>query len=91
MKMILFILIFATCCNEQTQTSYNLSVGATYKICGPHEKNPFEKQGKATVIITDKKAGYVQYCWDYEVNDPDRTLFSRSEKEFIEQINLCNK
>lgn len=89
MKNILFCLLLFSCTNEREPVKCRLTVGATYKICGPHEKNPFEKQGKATVIITDMKNGYVQYCWNYEVNDAERTLFSRSEKEFIEQINLC--
>lgn len=90
MRNILFYLLLFSCNNEKGPVRCRLTVGATYKICGPHEKNPFEKQGRATVIITDTKKGYVQYCHDYEYNDPERTLFSRSEKEFIDQINLCN-
>ena len=75
---------------EDITSAYKLTVGDTYKICGPNDNNPFEKQAKATVIITDIKKGYVQYCWDYEYSSPDRTLFNRREKEFIEQINNCN-
>lgn len=90
MKNILLCLLLVSCNNEKEPVKCRLSIGATYKICGPNENNPFEKQAKATVIITDMKRGYVQYCWDYEYTSLDRTLFSRSEKEFIEYINNCN-
>lgn len=59
-------------------------VGKRYTIYGPKSDNPFEPQAVATVIITDKMNGYVQYCWDYQYQNPQKTLFTRSCKEFIE-------
>jgi hypothetical protein len=92
MRYLLIFLFLFSCTNvkEQEPVKYKLAVGATYKICGAKNNNPFEKQPKATVIITDIKQGYVQYCWDYEYDSPERQLFSRSEQEFVEQINQCN-
>jgi hypothetical protein len=91
MKIVLIFLMVLSCNSEQKEVpTCSLAIGSTYKICGPNNNNPFEKQAKATVIITDMKQGYVQYCWDYEYDRTDRTLFNRSVKEFIDQINQCN-
>ena len=59
-------------------------IGKRYTIYGVKSDNPFEPQAVATVIITDKMNGYVQYCWDYDYKKPDKVTFSRSCKEFIE-------
>lgn len=90
MKTIIYILLATMLCSAIEHPPIKLCVGKKYKICGPKEDSPFEKQARATVIITAMKQGYVQYCWDYEYNSRHRTLFSRSEKEFIEQLKLCN-
>jgi hypothetical protein len=89
MKMLIYILFIPLLCSLQ-QPGIKLCIGKKYKICGPKEDNPFEKQAKATVIITAIKKGYVQYCWAHEYKNPNRRLFSRSESEFIDQIKMCN-
>jgi hypothetical protein len=64
-------------------------VGKRYIIYGHKfdKDNPFEEQPKADVIITDKQNGYVRYCWYYDINKPDRCLFTRSCKQFVESMN----
>lgn len=64
-------------------------IGKTYTLyssLGHPDGNPFDPQTIATVIIVNKKNGYVQYCWANEYKDSNRTLFSRSCEDFVSYL-----
>lgn len=75
-------------------------VGNTYKLCSPaiyikaDPDNPYDEDindpgGNATVIVEEKKNGYVKYCWDYDYKKPNHASFNRSYPEFMELIDGC--
>jgi len=68
-------------------------IGKSYIICsGVFETdNPFVENNFFTVIIIDKRNGWVQYCHDEDVNDSDSTKFHRTVGDFIEIVRECNK
>lgn len=96
-NLLLAVVLFVGC-SEKTQQESEITkpvikvrnydaeciIGKQYIIFGVKSENPFEPQAVATVVITGKQNGYVQYCWNYDFEKKGRVLFTRSCKEFIE-------
>ncbi|CAB4140539.1 hypothetical protein UFOVP402_40 [uncultured Caudovirales phage] len=89
--MLLLAVVFFVACSENKQPVFQSRnydaeciIGKKYIIFGVKSENPFEPQAVATVIITDKQNGFVQYCWDYDFEKKHKVLFTRSCKEFIQ-------
>ena len=89
--MLLLAAVLFAGCSENKQTVFQSRnydaeciIGKQYIIFGVKSENPFEPQAVATVIITGKQNGYVQYCWNYDFKKNNKVLFTRSCKEFIE-------
>lgn len=57
-----------------------------YEICSPKEEDPYRKQGRHNVMISDTSGYYVQY---FEVGKKEGLHFSRSCSEFQELITNC--
>ncbi len=104
MKKYLLILTLAFVgCKQFQIVDYDKSiiVGYTYNLClrTSHiqypSDNPFKEsqsvitERKATVIVEEKRSGYVKYCWDYDYGKPDHTSFSRNYEDFMYLVNGC--
>jgi len=95
MKPILIFLLFSIgCCDSAiTKGPYMqpIEVGANYTICccRLESGNPFTKIDTATVIVTAMKHGWVQYVWDFDIDNPKAAKFSRSVEDFNDLINQC--
>jgi len=81
------MLLMYTASNAQQVKCSDLRIGHKYTLLGYKPKSPFEKRPKATVRITRIKEGWIEYCWHYEYDRKDKTLFSRNCEEFLEMVN----
>lgn len=87
--MVTVSFLILTLCGCSAKTCDDLVVGNNYTICSPKDNNPFEERTVANVIITEKRDGFVQYCWAHEINKPGKMLYNRSCKDFVFLMNEC--
>lgn len=70
---------------ENRLSNENIIIGNSYTLHTP-PNDPFDVPHVAKVRIIHIKAGWVQYCWDHEYNDPDKLLFTLTVEDFVSYL-----